>query len=91
MLLAQALEVGVVLDEEHTVFLAYDGEIIAIGHDTQELNTTAIFQTDDLDAFDTDCDEAPSANQSLKETENEVVDDTTSSAQQDSMIMSLIE
>ncbi|GJS32591.1 retrovirus-related pol polyprotein from transposon TNT 1-94 [Tanacetum coccineum] len=28
---------------------------------SQELTTTAIFQTDDLDAFDSDCDEAPSA------------------------------
>ncbi|GKC57834.1 hypothetical protein Tco_1085432, partial [Tanacetum coccineum] len=55
------LEAGVVLDEEHMAFLADDGERIATGHDTQELNTTAIFQTDDLDAFDTDCDEAPSA------------------------------
>ncbi|GJW23386.1 retrovirus-related pol polyprotein from transposon TNT 1-94 [Tanacetum coccineum] len=42
MLLSQALEPGVVLDEEHMPFLADD-------------------ETDDLDAFDSDFDEAPSA------------------------------
>ncbi|GKG59862.1 hypothetical protein Tco_0607490, partial [Tanacetum coccineum] len=30
------------------------------GPDTQSLPTTAIFQTNDLDAFDSDCVEAPS-------------------------------
>nr|GEW46573.1 hypothetical protein [Tanacetum cinerariifolium] len=59
--LAQDLEAGVVLDEEHMAFLAYDMLTIATGQDTQELTTTAIFQTDDLDAFNLDCDEAPSA------------------------------
>ncbi|GJR42623.1 hypothetical protein Tco_1310726 [Tanacetum coccineum] len=80
------------------------GVTIAIGQDTQELTTTAIFQTDDLDVFDSNCDEAPSANiditsdnnvisydQYLKETKNKVVQDTTSSTQQDAMIMSVIE
>ncbi|GJT41513.1 retrovirus-related pol polyprotein from transposon TNT 1-94 [Tanacetum coccineum] len=58
MLFAQALEAEVVLDKEHMTFLADDGLTIATGQDTQELTTTAIFQTDDLDAFDSDCDEA---------------------------------
>nr|GFB65550.1 hypothetical protein [Tanacetum cinerariifolium] len=35
-----------------------DGERIAIGQDTQELTTTAIFQTDYLYAFNSDYDEA---------------------------------
>ncbi|GKD04783.1 retrovirus-related pol polyprotein from transposon TNT 1-94 [Tanacetum coccineum] len=104
MLLAQALEIGVALDEEHMTFLADDGLTIATGQDTQELTTTAIFQTDDLDAFDSDYDEAPSANAILmaklptydsnvlleKETEK-VVQDTTSFTQQDAIIMSVIE
>ncbi|GJR06996.1 retrovirus-related pol polyprotein from transposon TNT 1-94 [Tanacetum coccineum] len=45
--------------------------------DGKEIPTLAAFQTDDLDAFDSDCDEAPSAN--------------TSSAQHDAMIMIVIE
>ncbi|GKC36313.1 ribonuclease H-like domain-containing protein [Tanacetum coccineum] len=65
MLLAQALEIGVALDEEHMTFLADDGLTIATGQDTQELTTTAIFQTDDVDAFDLDYNEVPSANADL--------------------------
>ncbi|GKF57256.1 hypothetical protein Tco_0170793, partial [Tanacetum coccineum] len=57
MLLAQALEAGVVLDEEQMAFLANDGERVVTGQETQELTTTAIFQIDDLDAFDSDYDE----------------------------------
>ncbi|GJV35544.1 hypothetical protein Tco_1408021 [Tanacetum coccineum] len=37
-----------------------NGDTFTIGQDSQELTTTAIFQTNDLDAFDFDCDEAPS-------------------------------
>ncbi|GJY77879.1 hypothetical protein Tco_0483680 [Tanacetum coccineum] len=36
-------------------------EIFDSGPDVEALTTTAIFQTDDLDAFDSDCDEAPTA------------------------------
>ncbi|GJY98990.1 hypothetical protein Tco_0516420 [Tanacetum coccineum] len=36
-------------------------ERVDLGPDTQALTTTVIFQTDDLDAFDLDCDKAPSA------------------------------
>nr|GEV53314.1 hypothetical protein [Tanacetum cinerariifolium] len=60
MLLAQDLEVRVVLDEEQMAFLVDDGERIATGQDTYTLTTTTIFQTDDLDAFDLDSDKAPS-------------------------------
>nr|GEY12811.1 Gag-Pol polyprotein [Tanacetum cinerariifolium] len=61
MLLAQPLEARVVLDEEHMEFLANNRERIATGQDTQELTTTTIFQIDNLDAFDSDYDKAPSA------------------------------
>ncbi|GKF32022.1 hypothetical protein Tco_0101820, partial [Tanacetum coccineum] len=37
------------------------GERVDLGPDTQALTTIVIFQTDDLDAFDLDCDKAPSA------------------------------
>ncbi|GKA83721.1 hypothetical protein Tco_0805316 [Tanacetum coccineum] len=98
-----------------------------------EIPTPAAFQTDDLDAFDSGCDESTSASvvlmakltsydievlseyseqlvfdndtdiditsvsnmisyeQYLKETKNTVVQDTSPSAQQDAMIMSMIE
>nr|GEZ19267.1 hypothetical protein [Tanacetum cinerariifolium]GFA81105.1 hypothetical protein [Tanacetum cinerariifolium] len=49
------------LDEEQMVFLAYNGDTVTIGQESQEIPTPAIFQTDDLDAFHSDCDEAPSA------------------------------
>ncbi|GJZ11016.1 hypothetical protein Tco_0545775 [Tanacetum coccineum] len=61
MLLVQALESEVALDKEHMAFLADNGDIITTDQDSQELTTTTIFQTDDLDAFDFDCDEASSA------------------------------
>ncbi|GJU43478.1 hypothetical protein Tco_1200744 [Tanacetum coccineum] len=60
MLLAQALESRFVLDEEHMAFLVDNGDTIIIGQTSQELTTTTIFQTDDPDTFDSDCDEAPS-------------------------------
>ncbi|GJY30838.1 retrovirus-related pol polyprotein from transposon TNT 1-94 [Tanacetum coccineum] len=65
MLLMQAQENGVALDEEHLLFLAggYDN---AIDEDVDEqpvqvlaLNVDNVFQDDDCDAFDSDVDEAP--------------------------------
>ncbi|GKB85869.1 hypothetical protein Tco_0958141 [Tanacetum coccineum] len=131
MLLAKALESGVVLDEEQMAFLADNEDTVTTGQASQELSTIIIFQIDDLNAFDSDYEEAPLAsailmaklsaydsdmhyyeqppfindsdiditsdsnvisyNQYLQETENKVVQDTTSSAQQDAMIMSVIE
>ncbi|GKG61165.1 hypothetical protein Tco_0616981, partial [Tanacetum coccineum] len=52
---------GVSLDEEQLSFLADARERVDLGPDAQVLTTNTIFQTDDLDAFDSDCDEAPSA------------------------------
>ncbi|GJU58792.1 hypothetical protein Tco_1236558 [Tanacetum coccineum] len=60
ILLFQAQEAGQVLDEEQLAFLA-DPRVV----ESQDTQTTIIhnvsFQTDDLDAFDSDCDEAPCA------------------------------
>ncbi|GJS56289.1 hypothetical protein Tco_0629651 [Tanacetum coccineum] len=61
MLLAQAQEAGVILDEEQLTFLADTWEGVDSRTDVQALTTTAIFQTNDIDAFDSDCDEAPTA------------------------------
>ncbi|GJX45485.1 hypothetical protein Tco_0262161 [Tanacetum coccineum] len=55
-----AEESGVVLDEEKLAFLANPG--VALGPDTQTtLLINVAFQTDDLDTFDLDCDDAPAA------------------------------
>ncbi|GJX75471.1 hypothetical protein Tco_0314066 [Tanacetum coccineum] len=60
-MLAETLESGVVLDEEHMAFLSDNGETVTTGQESQEVLTLAIFQTNDLDAVDSDCDEAPFA------------------------------
>ncbi|GJV97659.1 hypothetical protein Tco_1549236 [Tanacetum coccineum] len=59
MLLAQAREARVILDAVELVFLADIGERVDSALDVQALTTIAIFQTDDIHAFDSECDEAP--------------------------------
>nr|GEU94939.1 retrovirus-related Pol polyprotein from transposon TNT 1-94 [Tanacetum cinerariifolium] len=59
---AEALELGVALDKEQMAFLADNRDTVTTCQASQELVTTVAFQTDDLDAFDSDCDEVPSAN-----------------------------
>ncbi|GKA23159.1 hypothetical protein Tco_0709121 [Tanacetum coccineum] len=61
MLLVQALEARVILDEEELAFLVDTRDRADSGLYTQTLPTTVIFHTDDLDAFDSDCNEALSA------------------------------
>ncbi|GJZ50210.1 hypothetical protein Tco_0604400 [Tanacetum coccineum] len=63
----QAQENGVVLDEEQLLFLA-GGQDNAIDEDVDEqpvqdlaLNVDNVFQADDCDAYDSDVDEAPTA------------------------------
>ncbi|GJU72585.1 integrase, catalytic region, zinc finger, CCHC-type containing protein [Tanacetum coccineum] len=65
MLLMQAQENGVALDEEQLLFIA-GGQDNAIDKDVDEqpvqdlaLNLDNVFQADDCDAFDSDVDEAP--------------------------------
>ncbi|GKA73200.1 integrase, catalytic region, zinc finger, CCHC-type containing protein [Tanacetum coccineum] len=67
MLLMQAQENGVALDEEQLLFLA-GGQDNAIDEDMDNqpvqdlaLNVDNVFQADDCDAFDFDVDEAPTA------------------------------
>ncbi|GKD60131.1 hypothetical protein Tco_1297640 [Tanacetum coccineum] len=54
---AQAQEVGVALDQEQLAFLVDTEERVNSGPHAQALATTDIFQTYDLDAFDSDCDD----------------------------------
>ncbi|GKB84719.1 hypothetical protein Tco_0956991 [Tanacetum coccineum] len=59
-MLAKALEVGQILDEEQLAFIADPGT-----PDGQAIQTTiqnnAAFQTEDLDAYDSDCDDVSNA------------------------------
>ncbi|GJU60405.1 hypothetical protein Tco_1238171 [Tanacetum coccineum] len=98
----QARESGQVLDEEQLAYLADPG--IADDQATKiKIPQNAAFQTDDLDAYDSYCDDISSAkavlmtnlssydsdvlSEFLQETQNAIVQDTNSSAQQDAMIM----
>ncbi|GJV25218.1 hypothetical protein Tco_1377913 [Tanacetum coccineum] len=103
---------GKVLNEEELEFLADPG--IAEGPVTQTVIThNAAYQADDLDAYDSDCDDFSTAkavlmanlskneitsdsniipySQYLLETQNAAVQDTNSSAQQDTIILSMFE
>ncbi|GJW01438.1 hypothetical protein Tco_1556689 [Tanacetum coccineum] len=67
MLLMQAQENGVALDEEQLLFIA-GGQDTVVDEDVDEqpvqdlaLNVDNVFQADDCDAFDSDVDEAPTA------------------------------
>ncbi|GJZ71406.1 retrovirus-related pol polyprotein from transposon TNT 1-94 [Tanacetum coccineum] len=135
MLLTRALESGAYLDLEQLAFLTDNGDIVVPAQASMEIPTLATFQTDDLDAFDSDCDDVPLAKavlmanlssydsdvlsetpfseqsfvdndteiditsdsniisyeQYLQETENPVVQSTSSSTQQDALLMSVIE
>ncbi|GKA50399.1 retrovirus-related pol polyprotein from transposon TNT 1-94 [Tanacetum coccineum] len=61
MLLTEALELGACLDPKQLAFLADNGDTITPAQTSQEIPIPAAFQTDDLDAFHSDCDDAPSA------------------------------
>ncbi|GJT81716.1 retrovirus-related pol polyprotein from transposon TNT 1-94 [Tanacetum coccineum] len=97
---------GKVLNEEELAFLADPG--VAEGLVTQTVIThNATYQANDLDAYDSECDEISTAKAVLKanlssygsdvlseyllETQNAAVQDTISSTQQDAMILSVFE
>ncbi|GJX11584.1 hypothetical protein Tco_0201443 [Tanacetum coccineum] len=61
MLLSEALESRAYLNPEQLVFLADTWDTIIPAQASQEIPTPAAFQTDDHDAFDSDCDDVPSA------------------------------
>nr|GEW33565.1 retrovirus-related Pol polyprotein from transposon TNT 1-94 [Tanacetum cinerariifolium] len=118
-MLAEALELGVVFDEEQMAFVVDNEDMVTSGQPSQEIPTPVAFQTDDLDAFNSDCDKSLSVSVVLmaklssydsevlskapthenyldnhvidQKTKNVVVQDTSSFAQQEAMIMSVIE
>nr|GEV02212.1 hypothetical protein [Tanacetum cinerariifolium] len=59
MLLTEALESTAYLDPEQLAFLLDNGDTIILAQASQEIPTPTAFQTDDLDAFDSDCDDIP--------------------------------
>ncbi|GJR92566.1 retrovirus-related pol polyprotein from transposon TNT 1-94 [Tanacetum coccineum] len=61
MLLSEALESGAYLDSKQLAFLADNGDTVVPAQASQEIPTPVAFQTDDLDAFDSNYDEVPSA------------------------------
>nr|GEV14507.1 integrase, catalytic region, zinc finger, CCHC-type, peptidase aspartic, catalytic [Tanacetum cinerariifolium] len=89
VLLVQAQVNGQILHEEELAFLA--DPRIPEGQATQTVIThNAAYQADDLDAYDSDCDEINTAKY-VKETQWAAVQNSSSSAQQDAMILSVIE
>ncbi|GJV77427.1 retrovirus-related pol polyprotein from transposon TNT 1-94 [Tanacetum coccineum] len=112
VLLVEAQAHGQILNEEELAFLADPG--IPEGQATQTVIThNAAYQADDLDAYDSDCDELNSAKVALmanlshygsdalaevhnhdnmnNNVVNQVVQNSNSSAQQDDLILSVIE
>ncbi|GJX79832.1 putative ribonuclease H-like domain-containing protein [Tanacetum coccineum] len=104
-LLVQAQANGQILHEEELAFLADLG--IAEGQSTQLVIThNAAYQADDLDAYDTDCDELNTAKVALmanlshygvqarpssEQLSDAAVQNSNSSAQKDTLILSVIE
>nr|GEX48293.1 retrovirus-related Pol polyprotein from transposon TNT 1-94 [Tanacetum cinerariifolium] len=67
MLLSEALESIAYLDPKKLTFLADNEDTTIPAQASQEIRTPATFQTDDPDAFDSDCDDVPSAKAVLME------------------------
>ncbi|GJR14039.1 retrovirus-related pol polyprotein from transposon TNT 1-94 [Tanacetum coccineum] len=89
-MLAEAQEAGQILDEEQLTFLADLGVPDGQAIQTIILNTVA-FQTEDLDTYDSDCDDLLNAQAVLMANISNYGSDVISEAQQDSMILSVIE
>ncbi|GJY37597.1 retrovirus-related pol polyprotein from transposon TNT 1-94 [Tanacetum coccineum] len=91
----QAKAEGKELGEEQVAFLADPG--VADGQVAQTITHNAAFQTDDLDAYDSDYNEITSDSniipysQYLEETQHAIVQNTNTSAQQNSMIISMFQ
>ncbi|GJU04309.1 hypothetical protein Tco_1114647 [Tanacetum coccineum] len=89
-MLAEAQEAGQILDEEQLTFLADpgvpDGQVVQI-----IIPNNASFQTEDLDTYDSNCDDISNAQAVLMDNISNYDFDFISVAQKDSMILSVIE
>ncbi|GKE80968.1 hypothetical protein Tco_1550968 [Tanacetum coccineum] len=89
-MLAEAQEAKQILDEEQLVFLADPG--IPDGQVVQTIiPNNAAFQTKDLDTYDSNCDDISNAKAVLMANISNYGSDVISEAQQDSMILFVIE
>ncbi|GJZ26115.1 hypothetical protein Tco_0570368, partial [Tanacetum coccineum] len=87
---SQHQEAGQILDEEQLSFLAYPG--VPNGQAVQTIiPKNATFQTEDIDTYDSDCDDVSNAKAVLMANISNYVSDVISKAQQDSMILYVIE
>ncbi|GJT24153.1 integrase, catalytic region, zinc finger, CCHC-type containing protein [Tanacetum coccineum] len=88
-MLVEAQEAGQILDEEQLTFLANPG--IPASQAQKIIPHNAAFQTEDLDTFDSDCDDLSTAQAVLMANISNYGSNVISKAQQDSMILSVIE
>ncbi|GJX78944.1 integrase, catalytic region, zinc finger, CCHC-type containing protein [Tanacetum coccineum] len=89
-MLAEAQEAGQILDEEQLSFLADPGVLDGQAVQTIIPNNDA-FQNEDLDTYDSDCDDISNAQAVLMANIFNYGSDVISEAQQDSIILSVIE
>ncbi|GJX74614.1 putative ribonuclease H-like domain-containing protein [Tanacetum coccineum] len=95
LMLAEAQEAGQILDEEKLAFIA-DPRIEEAPVAQQTIPQNLAFQTKDLDAYDSDCDDISSAKvvlmANLSNCDPDVLfEDTNSSAPNDLLVLSLVE
>ncbi|GJV91134.1 hypothetical protein Tco_1538947 [Tanacetum coccineum] len=88
-MLAEAQEARQILDEEQLVFLVDPG--IPADQAQTIIPHNASFQTEDLNTYDSDCDDLSTAQAVLMANISNYGSDVISEAQQDSMILSVIE
>ncbi|GJT67294.1 hypothetical protein Tco_1018774 [Tanacetum coccineum] len=87
---AEAQEAGQILDEEQLAFLA--DPVVVNGQAAQTIiPNNAAFQTEDLDTYDSDCDDISNAKSVLMANISNYGFDVILEAHQDSMILSVIE
>ncbi|GJS39392.1 hypothetical protein Tco_0564435 [Tanacetum coccineum] len=93
MMLAQLQEAGIQLSKEKLAILADKGERVDSGLGAFTVTTNALFQSDGIDLYDSDCDEVPTAQANFMANLLSYADiqDTNSSTLNDLLVLSLAE
>ncbi|GJS29681.1 hypothetical protein Tco_0490301 [Tanacetum coccineum] len=93
MMLAQLQEAGIQLSKEKLAILADRGERVNSGLGAFTVTTNALFQSDGIDLYDSDCDEVPTAQANFMANLLSYADiqDTNSSTLNDLLVLSLAE